>query len=90
MGGMVGMWLGAHAPGRIDKLILSNTSSYFPDRSMWEGRIKLVREQGLASIVDANMERWFTKSFRERSPQAMARIRADVSGHQSRGLHCLR
>ena len=75
MGGMVGMWLGAHAPGRIDKLILSNTSSYFPDRSMWEGRIKLVREQGLASIVDANMERWFTKSFRERSPQVMARIR---------------
>ena len=41
---------------------------------MWEGRIKLVREQGLAGIVDANMERWFTKSFRERSPQAMARI----------------
>jgi 3-oxoadipate enol-lactonase len=75
MGGMVGQWLGAHAPSRIDKLILSNTSCYFSDRSMWDGRIKLVREKGLASIVDANMERWFTKSFRERSPQAMARIR---------------
>jgi 3-oxoadipate enol-lactonase len=75
MGGMVGQWLGAHEPNRIDKLILSNTSSYFPDRSMWDGRIKLVREQGLAGIVDANMERWFTKSFRERSPQPLARIR---------------
>ena len=75
MGGMVGQWLGAHAPGRIDKLILSNTSSYFHDRTMWDGRLKLVREKGLAAIVDANMERWFTKSFRERSPQAMARIR---------------
>ncbi len=75
MGGMVGMWLGANAENRIDKLILSNTSAYFPDKTMWEGRIKLVREKGLAGIVDANMERWFTKGFRERSPQAMAKMR---------------
>jgi len=75
MGGMVGMWLGANAAERIDKLILSNTSSYFPDRTAWEGRIKLVREKGLAGIVDANMERWFTAEFRERSSAAMAKMR---------------
>jgi 3-oxoadipate enol-lactonase len=75
MGGMVGMWLGAHAPERIDKLILSNTSAYFADKTLWDGRLKLVRENGLSGIVDANMERWFTKAFRERSPQTMARIR---------------
>ena len=39
MGGMVGQWLGANAPGRIDKLILSNTSSYFADKTLWEGRL---------------------------------------------------
>jgi 3-oxoadipate enol-lactonase len=75
MGGMVGQWLGAHAPGRVDKLILSNTSSFFPDKSIWEGRLKTVRDKGLAAIVDANMERWFTKDFRERSPQAIAKMR---------------
>jgi 3-oxoadipate enol-lactonase len=75
MGGMVGQWLGAHAPNRLDKLILSNTSCYFPDKSVWDGRIKLVREKGLAAIVDANMERWFTKAFRERSPETIQRIR---------------
>jgi 3-oxoadipate enol-lactonase len=75
MGGMVGMWLGANASNRIDKLILSNTSSYFSDKTAWEGRIKMVREQGLAGIVDANMERWFTKDFRERAPQTMAKMR---------------
>jgi len=75
MGGMVGMWLGANAGNRVDKLILSNTSAYFPDKTMWEGRIKLVREKGLAGIVDANMERWFTKGFRERSPQVIAKMR---------------
>ena len=74
MGGMVGMWLGANAADRVDKLILSNTSAYFPDKSVWDGRIKFVREKGLEGLVDANMERWFTKGFRERSPQAMAKM----------------
>ena len=75
MGGMVGMWLGANAANRIDKLILSNTSSYFPDRSVWDARIKLVRDKGLEGIVDANMERWFTSAFRERSPSAIEKMR---------------
>src|SRR5690606_25371741 len=30
MGGMVGQWLGANAPDRIEKLILSNTTCYYP------------------------------------------------------------
>ena len=75
MGGIVGQWLGANAPNRIDKLVLSNTSSYFADKTMWDSRLKTVREKGLAAIVDANMERWFTKDFRERNPQAIARMR---------------
>ena len=75
MGGMVGQWLGANAPARVDKLVLSNTSSYFADKALWEGRLKTVREKGLGALVDANMERWFTKDFRERNPQAMTRMR---------------
>src|SRR5262249_4324115 len=38
MGGMVGMWLGANAPERINKLILSNTAAYFPDKTLWNDR----------------------------------------------------
>ncbi len=75
MGGMVGMWLGANAANRIDKLILSNTAAYFPDKTIWDGRIKMVREKGLAAIVDANMERWFTASFRARVPTAIEKMR---------------
>jgi 3-oxoadipate enol-lactonase len=75
MGGMVGMWLGANAGNRIDKLILSNTSAHFPDPTVWDARIKMVRDVGLAGIVDTNMERWFTKSFRERASQTMAKMR---------------
>ena len=75
MGGMVGQWLGANAPERIDKLILSNTHSYYPDKQMWADRIKGVSENGLAGAVDGTMERWFTKEFRERAPDKIAMMR---------------
>jgi 3-oxoadipate enol-lactonase len=75
MGGMVGMWLGANAPQRIDRLVLSNTSSHMADKQIWNDRIKTVRAGGLEAIVDGTMERWFTKGFRERSPQAIARMK---------------
>src|SRR5215813_3833185 len=74
MGGMVGQWLGANAPERIERLVLTNTSSYFADK--WNDRLKLVREKGIPAFAPANMERWFTKGFRERSPDAVAWLQA--------------
>jgi 3-oxoadipate enol-lactonase len=74
MGGMVGMWLGANAPARINKLILSNTSSYMTD-APWDERIKAARERGMAALVEGTLDRWFTKPFRERAPQAVEPIR---------------
>ncbi len=76
IGGMVGMWLGANASSRIDKLILSNTSAHYADPAVWDARVKLVREKGLTAVVDGTMERWFTKQFRDGSPQAAGRIRS--------------
>ena len=79
MGGMVGMWLGANAPSRIDKLILSNTSPYMGAApEVWNERIKTARGAGMSALVEATLERWFTKTFRERNPKAVARIREMV------------
>jgi 3-oxoadipate enol-lactonase len=72
MGGMVGQWLGAHAPQRMDRMILSNTACYYADKEIWNGRVKLLREKGLPAIVGGTMERWFTSGFRERAPQTIA------------------
>ena len=74
MGGMDGQWLGAHAADRVSKLVLANTNFYYADKSPWADRIKTVRENGLKHIVGLNMERWFTAGFRQRAPQAMARM----------------
>jgi len=75
MGGMVGQWLGANAPERIERLVLTNTSSHFADKTAWNDRLKLVREKGIAAFAAPNMERWFTKQFRERAPETVAWLR---------------
>jgi 3-oxoadipate enol-lactonase len=75
MGGMVGQWLGANAPDRFDRMILSNTSCYYPDSTNWDNRIKAVKEGGLASVADAVIGGWLTADFREREPQITAQMK---------------
>ena len=64
MGGMVGHWLGANAPHRIDKLILSNTSGYYPDKTLErphrrreEGRHRLDRRRHYGLLVHRRFPR---------------------------------
>jgi 3-oxoadipate enol-lactonase len=74
MGGMVGMWMGANAPQRVNRLILSNTSSYMENKQIWTDRLALVREKGLGPIVQGTIERWFTKGYRDREPAKVKSI----------------
>jgi len=74
MGGMVGQWLLAHAPERIIRAVLANTSSYMPDSRPWNTRIVNVQKNGMASITGGVIERWFTPEFQGADPQAVQRI----------------
>ena len=66
-GGMVGQWLGINAPDRLNKLVLSNTASYFPDKEMWRERINMATNDGIPAIAEASIGRWFTPGYLERS-----------------------
>ena len=90
MGGMDGQWLGANAPSRVHKLVLANTNFYYADKTPWTDRIKFVREKGLDALVGPNMERWFTKEFRERAPQTIERMRKMFVATDRGRLHRLR
>jgi len=68
MGGMMGMWLGVHAPERLNKLVLCNTGAKIGTLDAWNARIDAVRKNGMKSIAPAVVERWFTPAFREKSP----------------------
>ena len=76
MGGMVGQWIGAHAPQRVDKLILCNTTARIGSPEAYNARIDAVRSGGMAAIVDTVLARWYTSSFAEASVDAIAKTRA--------------
>ncbi|SFA90823.1 3-oxoadipate enol-lactonase [Amycolatopsis marina] len=69
LGGMVGMWVGAHAPERVRSLTLCCTSAELGPRGMWSERAELVRVRGMAPIADAALERWFTRGWRAGNPR---------------------
>lgn len=76
LGGMTGMWVAAHVPERIDRLVLLCTSAQLGPGSMWRERAQTVRTRGLEAIADAALERWFTEGFRQANPDLVKRMRA--------------
>ena len=75
MGGMVGQWVGAHAPARISRLVLCNTSAHMAAAG-WQTRIDQVRASGIAAIADLVIERWFTPDFIIEHATEVAPLRA--------------
>lgn len=75
LGGVIGQWLGIHASDRIQKLILCNTAAKVGTDEGWQKRITEVRANGMASIADTVISRWFTPSFAASHPQVIASIR---------------
>ena len=84
IGGMIGQWLGAHASGRIDKLVLSNTSPKLPS-DVWTARIAAVRNGGTKSIAEAVLARWFTEDFLARNRPRVATARSVLSNVSADG-----
>ncbi|CAN5306089.1 3-oxoadipate enol-lactonase [soil metagenome] len=64
MGGMTAQALAARHPHLTDRLVIINSSSFYPDRTPWAARVETVRNQGLASIADGAIDRWLTAEFR--------------------------
>jgi 3-oxoadipate enol-lactonase len=63
LGGMVGLWLAAHVPDRVDRLVLLCTGAHLPPPSGWLERAAAVRAHGVAAVADAVLARWFTPAF---------------------------
>lgn len=78
LGGMTGQWLGVHAPDRIDRLVIANSSSFMGPPESWQQRMNTVREQGMAAITQAVLDRWFTPAFAAIAAPGLARTREQL------------
>ena len=72
MGGSIGMWLGIHAPERLDRLVLCNTAAKIGTADTWKARIAMVHNEGMKPVAAAVIERWFTPEFRAAEPEQVA------------------
>ncbi|MEV6924947.1 3-oxoadipate enol-lactonase [Dactylosporangium sp. NPDC051485] len=85
LGGMVGMWLAANAPERIDRLVLICTAAHLPPADGWLARAQQVRAGGMAPVADAVLGRWFTPRFRAALPARVAPYRAMIAACPAEG-----
>jgi 3-oxoadipate enol-lactonase len=82
LGGLVGLWLAAEAPERIDRLVLACTTAAFLPREQWLERAQRVRAEGVAAISDSVVARWFT---RDAPSELVDRFREQLAGTPAEG-----
>jgi 3-oxoadipate enol-lactonase len=76
LGGMVGMWIAAEVPERVERLALVCTAARVPPAAKWLDRAATVRAEGTGALADLMMGRWFTAGFAAREPATVDVYRA--------------
>jgi 3-oxoadipate enol-lactonase len=86
IGAMVGMWLGANAPDRVDRLVLMCTAAHMPPASAWAQRAAAVLAAGTPeAVADPVVDRWLTPAFAAAHPEERRRLRDMLAGQPADG-----
>lgn len=64
VGGMIAQALSVARPDLVSALILCDTAPKIGTAESWNTRIAAIQKDGLPSLLDPVMERWFTPAFR--------------------------
>jgi 3-oxoadipate enol-lactonase len=86
VGGMIVTRFASSHPRRVPRLVLCDTAHKIGSDELWNARIAAVEKDGLASIKDVVMERWFSPGFRSSQPAALSvcsnmLVRQPVAGY---------
>ena len=84
IGGLVGMWLASEDADRVERLVLCCTAARF-DPDMYDARANTVRAEGVGSISDTVLERWFTPEFRASRPETLEWAESMLRGTPTEG-----
>lgn len=64
VGGLIAQGIAALRPDLVSALVLCDTAHKIGTDELWNARIDAVRTNGIASLADGIMERWFTPAYR--------------------------
>jgi 3-oxoadipate enol-lactonase len=80
MGGMIGQGLALDHPDRIERLVLADTAAIIPDEAqpVWQERLDAVQSEGMPTVAESTLERWFTPRYLEQNPSEIDQIRQQI------------
>lgn len=73
LGAMTVLWVAAHAPDRVERLVACCVSARPVSPEAWAERAATVRRDGIAAIEELVVDRW---GYRDRNPGIEAQVRA--------------
>lgn len=86
IGGLIAQGAALRAPERLAALVICNSAAKSGDHAFWTARMQAVLDNGVASIADGIMERWFSPQFRAERADELAGwrnmfLRCDAKGY---------
>jgi 3-oxoadipate enol-lactonase len=87
LGGLVAQHFAATHRGRVDRLMLIDTTPRYTDemREMWAVRAAQAREEGVASLLPGLLPIWFTPEFVAGDPPAVRYVRERFAAGSGEG-----
>jgi 3-oxoadipate enol-lactonase len=82
LGGMVGLWMAANAPERVDRLVAACVVAKPVSPAAWNDRAAAVRSGGPSAVSDLVVERW---GYGERDPEIARLIREMLAATPAEG-----
>lgn len=64
IGGLIGQGVAAERPDLIRALVLCDTAAKIGTEQMWRDRMSAIKSDGIASMSEAILDRWFSPGFR--------------------------
>lgn len=88
LGGMLGLYLAAKNPERVNALIAANFRPFQIDvtKEQWDQRIEAVRTGGINAIVNGTADRWLTEAFRNTNPELDQMVRQMIGRTSADGF----
>ncbi len=75
LGGQTALWLGLHAPERVNDLVAANTGARIGTTELWNQRIHDAGELGMQALAEPAVARWFSPGFRQTHPETADRFK---------------